>query len=125
MAGQTTSIMTPSPIYVGGQKIGDATEGKQTIDTGMGMIQTDAGVGFTVGRVTASVSIKTIIPRQGMAVDLFAKALAQTVFQIKLFHDGKFFTYSGFLKSASGEWSFSDGKCTGDFEFQGANVTAV
>lgn len=120
-----SAIVTPCPVFCNGVQIGDATEGDYTVNSGQGQVITDQGVGVTKGRVTVTMSVKTVVPRRGMKYRMFEDAINQKKLTIMIPIDSKFHTFDGFLETVSGNWNFANGTCTGDAKFMGASPTVT
>jgi len=120
-----TPIVTPLPLYVDSVKIGEATGGSYEITANVNQVITDAGAAFQVGRSTCTASINTILPRAGLAKDLYAVCLGKRDLRIRIKLGDKFHDFVGKLTTASANWTVASGEASGAFNFVGAEPTVL
>ncbi len=117
-------IVVPSPVYIeGGGKIGEITDGTVDLTSGAELVQTDGGTYVLMGRGSAKVTFKTIVPRKGMKYNAFKATIDKKIVNVRIPLNGQFLNVTGVFQSASANWQMQNGSCTGDFTIIGPEPT--
>ena len=108
------SIVGAIPLYIDRTKVGEATEGSYEIDNGVERVVTNDGTVFQHGKVTTTITFKTIVPRAGMKSRLMEAVVQKKDVVAQMPLDGKFHEIEGKLKTGKVDWNHASGSCMGD-----------
>ena len=114
-----TPIITPVPLLLGSQKIGEVTTGTFDINANISQQICDAGVVNQVGRSTCTLNFSVLIPKGGLKQNLFAKLLGKADITAILRLNGQMHKTVGKLTTGKASWNWADGSCSGEFTLVG------
>lgn len=107
-------------IYVIGMgKIAELRECTMSFKTGGERVPIASGVIKTLGKIVADVDFETVVPADGMSVDLFAATVLQARTYLDVPFGGKRWIVGGSFDEATMKSMQNSGLTTGSFKYSG------